>query len=198
MSLGTDAEVGEAWIQQHARTFADGFATKGIAASDYFILPRHAWIGSWRYSAALWSGDIVSTFDELAIQVKVLQGVMMSGVSLWTTDIGGCKDRPHPHTHKSPHPRATSLRIASATRCGKPVADSCALSRLPCKTTGVIPQTRLSRSLSCGGFSSGHSARSSGSTAIATDPTTRQTSVVAPTARTKSGTLPRTRCVALA
>jgi alpha-glucosidase (family GH31 glycosyl hydrolase) len=105
MSLGTDAEVGEAWIQQHARTFADGFATKGIAASDYFILPRHAWIGSWRYSAALWSGDIVSTFDELAIQVKVLQGVMMSGVSLWTTDIGGCKDRPHTHTHTFHHSR---------------------------------------------------------------------------------------------
>jgi len=70
-------------------TFADGFAAKGIEPSDYFILPRHAWVGSWRYSAALWSGDIVSTFDELAIQIKVLQGVMMSGVSLWTTDIGG-------------------------------------------------------------------------------------------------------------
>ena len=89
MSKGTDAEVGEAWIQQHAKTFADGFATKGIEPSEYFILPRHAWSGSWRYSAALWSGDIESTFTELAIQIKVLQGVMMSGPALWTTDIGG-------------------------------------------------------------------------------------------------------------
>jgi alpha-D-xyloside xylohydrolase len=88
MSLGTDAEVGEGWVQTHAKTFAEGFASKGIAASDYFILPRSAWAGSWRYSAALWSGDIPSQFSELALQVKVLQGVMMSGVALWTTDIG--------------------------------------------------------------------------------------------------------------
>lgn len=87
--LGTDAEVGEAFIQQHALSFAEGFATKGITPDDYFILPRHAWVGSWRHSAALWSGDIVSTFDELALQVKALQGALMSGVSLWTTDIGG-------------------------------------------------------------------------------------------------------------
>lgn len=89
LQAGTDAEVGEAWVTQHARSFHDGFASVNISASDYFILPRHAWVGSWRYSAALWSGDIVSTFDELALQVKVLQGVMMSGVALWTTDIGG-------------------------------------------------------------------------------------------------------------
>jgi alpha-D-xyloside xylohydrolase len=88
---GTDAEVGSAWIQQHARIFHDGFAKLDppIMASDYFILPRSAWAGSWRYSAALWSGDIDSTFEELGIQIKVLQGVMMSGPALWTTDIGG-------------------------------------------------------------------------------------------------------------
>jgi hypothetical protein len=34
----------------------EGFGKKGIAPGDYFILPRHAWAGSWRYSAALWSG----------------------------------------------------------------------------------------------------------------------------------------------
>jgi hypothetical protein len=86
-SAGTGPEVGEAWVQTHARTFAEGFATKGIAPTDYFILPRSAWAGSWRYSAALWSGDIESTFEELALQVRVLQGVMMSGPALWTTDV---------------------------------------------------------------------------------------------------------------
>jgi alpha-D-xyloside xylohydrolase len=88
-SLGSDAEVGEAFIQQHARTFQEGFASKGIAPGDYFILPRHAWAGSWRYSAALWSGDIQSSFEELALQVKNAQQVGLSGVALWTTDIGG-------------------------------------------------------------------------------------------------------------
>jgi alpha-D-xyloside xylohydrolase len=89
LAAGTDSEVGEAWIQQHARVFAEGFGARGITPDDYFILPRSAWVGTWRYSAALWSGDIVSTFEELALQLKVLQGVMMSGISLWTTDIGG-------------------------------------------------------------------------------------------------------------
>ena len=89
LAAGTDAEVMGGWVQQHARMLQEGFASKGIAPEDYFILPRHAWAGSWRYSAALWSGDIVSTFDELALQIKALQQVMLSGVALWTTDIGG-------------------------------------------------------------------------------------------------------------
>jgi alpha-D-xyloside xylohydrolase len=101
-SAGTGAEVGPAWVQAHTKTFAEGFATKGIAPSDYFILPRSAWAGSWRYSAALWSGDIQSTFEELAIQVKVLQGVMMSGPALWTTDVSS-------HHILSPPPLSLSL-----------------------------------------------------------------------------------------
>jgi alpha-glucosidase (family GH31 glycosyl hydrolase) len=28
LAAGTDAEVGEAWVQQHARVFADGFAAR--------------------------------------------------------------------------------------------------------------------------------------------------------------------------
>lgn len=88
-SAGTDVEVGEAWVRNHARTFTEGMATIGVGPDDYFVLPRSAWIGSWRYSAGLWSGDIPSTFDELSIQVRNAQGVAMSGIVLWTTDIGG-------------------------------------------------------------------------------------------------------------
>ena len=90
-AAGTDAEVGGAWVQQHTRMIADGMKTIGIEPDDYFILPRHAWAGTWSHSAALWSGDIVSTFDELKMQVTTAQGTMMSGPVLWTTDIGGCK-----------------------------------------------------------------------------------------------------------
>ena len=89
MSAGTDTEVGEGWVREHVKSFAEGFAAKGIAASDYFVLPRHGWAGTWRYSAALWSGDTQSTFAELAMQIRVGQGITMSGVVLWTTDIGG-------------------------------------------------------------------------------------------------------------
>lgn len=56
------------------------------------FLTRSAFAGSQRYGAVLWSGDIMSSFDELAVQVQVAQHVAMSGIYLWTTDIGGFRD----------------------------------------------------------------------------------------------------------
>ena len=46
--VGTDAEVGGAWVQQHTRMIADGMKTIGIEPEDYFILPRHAWLAPGR------------------------------------------------------------------------------------------------------------------------------------------------------
>ena len=89
---GTDAELGQAWVQRHTETFSKGMTSIGVSPEEYFTLPRHAWTGSWRHSAGLWSGDIESSFEELSLQVRVLQGVMMSGVALWTSDIGGYKN----------------------------------------------------------------------------------------------------------
>lgn len=95
---GTDAEVGEAWTQQHVAGFAAGFEAAAAAeaaaglprfSADYFLLPRHAWFGTWRHHAAIWSGDIDTTFEEFALQVRLGQGVGMSGQALWTTDAGG-------------------------------------------------------------------------------------------------------------
>ena len=51
---GSDGELMMGWVQLHARMLAEGFASKGIMPEDYFILPRSAWVGTWRYSAALW------------------------------------------------------------------------------------------------------------------------------------------------
>jgi alpha-D-xyloside xylohydrolase len=88
-AAGTDAEISQAWVKQHVLTFQEGFASIGVEADQYFLLPRHGWIGSWASAAAVWSGDIESTFAELALQVKTLQGFAMSGQTLLTTDIGG-------------------------------------------------------------------------------------------------------------
>jgi alpha-D-xyloside xylohydrolase len=89
MDAGTDTEIGQGWIQKHVKAFADGFASKGISGDEYFVLPRHAWAGTWRYSAALWSGDIESTFAELYLQVRVGQGAGLTAPIMWTTDTGG-------------------------------------------------------------------------------------------------------------
>ena len=53
-NLGTDTEIGMAWVQQHVRTFAEGLATLNITGEDYFVLPRSSWAGAWKFSAALW------------------------------------------------------------------------------------------------------------------------------------------------
>jgi hypothetical protein len=42
-----------------------------------------------RFGAALWSGDVNSSWDILQRQIKVAQGVATSAVPYWTTDIGG-------------------------------------------------------------------------------------------------------------
>ena len=82
-------KIGEAWIVDHVRSFTDGFAAKGIPVSEIMLLPRNAWPGSWSRGAAMWSGDTESSFQELAMQVTTGQGLAMSGIVLWTTDIGG-------------------------------------------------------------------------------------------------------------
>ena len=125
---GTDAEVGGAWVQQHTRMIADGMKTIGIEPDDYFILPRHAWAGTWSHSAALWSGDIVSTFDELKMQVTTAQGTMMSGPVLWTTDIGGCK-------------RLTSLTLSRLV-CARPSPNRKVVAL---QTTAALRPTRSSK-----------------------------------------------------
>ena len=60
----------------------DGLVALGLEEIPPF-LTRSAFAGSQRYGAILWSGDIESTFDELAVQVQVAQHVAMSGIYLW-------------------------------------------------------------------------------------------------------------------
>jgi len=85
----TDAEVVPAWVKGWTDGFADGMASIGAEPGEYFILTRNMWTGTWKNGAALWSGDIGSRFEILAGQVRAGQGAAMSGIPLWTTDIGG-------------------------------------------------------------------------------------------------------------
>jgi alpha-glucosidase (family GH31 glycosyl hydrolase) len=59
-----------------------------------FSLPRTAYPGIQRYGTALWSGDIVSTWEVFHDQVVIGQGVCLSGQPLWTTDVGGFVTEP--------------------------------------------------------------------------------------------------------
>lgn len=65
----------------------DGF--KSIGRDDICTLTRCAYLGSQKFGSLVWSGDIESTFESLACQVKAGLNIAMCGIPWWNTDIGG-------------------------------------------------------------------------------------------------------------
>ena len=84
---GDGQAVANCYPLNHVRGFYEGMVAEGEKAPLFLI--RSAWAGSQRYGAAVWSGDIPSTFSSLRIQVKAGLNMAMSGIPWWTTDIGG-------------------------------------------------------------------------------------------------------------
>lgn len=85
--LGNGLTVTNIYPRMHARTFYEGLQVEG--EEEIITLCRSAWAGSQKYGAAVWSGDIASTFDELQAQVRAGLNIGLSGIPWWTTDIGG-------------------------------------------------------------------------------------------------------------
>ncbi len=85
--LGNGQEVGNIYPYCSAQTFYDGLKEAG--ENDIVNLCRSAWLGSQRFGAVLWSGDIRSDFETLRLQIKAGLNVSFSGMPWWTTDIGG-------------------------------------------------------------------------------------------------------------
>ena len=71
----------------HQQAFYEGMQAAG--ETEIVTLCRSAWAGSQRYGAAVWSGDIPSTFEALQAQVRAGLNIGLSGIPWWTTDIGG-------------------------------------------------------------------------------------------------------------
>jgi alpha-D-xyloside xylohydrolase len=84
---GPGLEVANIYPLDHARAFFDGMCSVG--EEEIFLLCRSAWAGSQRYGAAVWSGDIESTFASLRNQVTAGLNMAASGIPWWTHDIGG-------------------------------------------------------------------------------------------------------------
>jgi alpha-D-xyloside xylohydrolase len=85
--LGNGLALMNVYPLMHAQAFYDGMRAEGEEA--FVSLSRSAWAGSQRYSAAVWSGDIRSTFEALQAQVRAGLNIGLSGIPWWTTDIGG-------------------------------------------------------------------------------------------------------------
>lgn len=85
--LGNGREVGCIYPMMQEQAFHDGM--KAAGETEVLTLCRSAFAGSQRYGAAVWSGDIYSTFEVLAGQIRAGLNMAMSGIPWWTTDIGG-------------------------------------------------------------------------------------------------------------
>lgn len=85
--IGNGLEVGCIYPFMHQQAFYEGM--KSERESEIVLLCRSAWAGSQRYGAAVWSGDIASTFEVLRAQLKAGLNIGLSGIPWWTTDIGG-------------------------------------------------------------------------------------------------------------
>lgn len=84
--LGAGDAVQNLYPREHARGFAEGLWAEG---EEVLLLCRSAWAGSQRYGAAVWSGDVASSFEALAAQIPAGLNMGISGIPWWTTDIGG-------------------------------------------------------------------------------------------------------------
>lgn len=62
---------------------------KDYPDSRVFNLTRSGFAGQQCYGAAVWSGDVLASWEQFAEQVTAGLNLSMSGLPYWTTDIGG-------------------------------------------------------------------------------------------------------------
>ncbi len=84
---GTVEEIGNIYPREYARLFYEGQKESG--QEDIVNLIRCAWVGSQRYGALVWSGDIFSSYEDFRKQICAGIHMGICGIPWWTTDIGG-------------------------------------------------------------------------------------------------------------
>ena len=84
---GPVAEKGNIYPREYARLFYEGQKANG--QSEIVNLIRCAWVGSQKYGALVWSGDIFSSYEDLRKQICAGLHMGLAGIPWWTTDIGG-------------------------------------------------------------------------------------------------------------
>lgn len=84
---GTNVQTGNIYPQQYSRGFYEGMQAAG--QKEIVNLVRCAWVGSQRYGALVWSGDIHSDWPTFKSQICAGLSMGVAGIPWWTTDIGG-------------------------------------------------------------------------------------------------------------
>lgn len=86
-SIGTAMECTNIYPKKMAETFYKGWKSRG--KNDICHLIRCGWVGSQKYGALCWSGDVNSTFASLRDQIAIGQNMGIAGIPWWNSDIGG-------------------------------------------------------------------------------------------------------------
>jgi alpha-D-xyloside xylohydrolase len=87
-AIGTGSEYLNAYPLQNAKGIYEG-QRSADTNKRVFLLTRSGFAGSQRFGAAIWSGDIGSTWHDMKMQIAAGINFSMSGLPYWTMDIGG-------------------------------------------------------------------------------------------------------------
>lgn len=85
--IGPNIKVGNIYPRMHSQAFYDGL--KGEGKNNIVNLVRCAWVGSQKYGALVWSGDIYSNFESFRDQFAAGLNMGIAGIPWWVSDIGG-------------------------------------------------------------------------------------------------------------
>ncbi len=86
--LGTGARMLNGYALQNSKGVYTG-QREAAPRQRVFILTRSGFAGIQRYSTAIWSGDITSTWTAMQKQIAAGLGASISGLPYWTMDTGG-------------------------------------------------------------------------------------------------------------
>ena len=98
-ALGSSARYLNTFSLMNSKAVYEG-QRKSNPNQRVFILTRSAYAGQQRYSAATWSGDVATRWEDLRNQIPAGLNFSLGGIPYWTTDIGGFAVEPryeHPN-----------------------------------------------------------------------------------------------------
>lgn len=87
-ALGPSTQYFNAFALMNAKGIYEGQRAKN-PVDRVFILTRSGFAGMQRYGTTTWSGDIGTTWEDMAAQIPAGINFAMSGLPYWTMDIGG-------------------------------------------------------------------------------------------------------------
>ena len=85
--IGPELQVGNFYPRNYTQTVYEGLKKNGT--EDILTLVRCAWVGTPKYGALVWSGDIDCTFSQMKRQITNGLNMGIAGIPYWISDTGG-------------------------------------------------------------------------------------------------------------